>query len=282
MRLFKWKLFWVAIIPVIFSIKCKQSVLADSEKQECVVTYKENCLDKKEIAPLTQNYNKQDSIRIAQSYVKEWLVKEKLYEEAQKKILINEKEIEKLATDITKQYIISEYLKTYIQENMDTSISEQEIMAYYQQHKNSFKLANNIVQIYYVKLNDNEKDISVFKKMLSNYSKDKTSLNNFIREKSMSYFIEDSLWLKWDDVIREIPYLKTYEINSLSKGKVMEWRDGIYYRYIKIKDYKVKDEYSPFVYEKEKIRSIILNERKNNLITTLKNQMLLETGYKEK
>jgi hypothetical protein len=86
----------------------------------------------------------------------------------------------------------------------------------------------------------------------------------------MSYFIEDSLWLKWDDVTKEIPALKNYDINRLNKGKIMEWKDGENYYYLVIKDIKVKDEYSPIAYEQEKIKQAILNERKKNLIIELK------------
>ncbi|GAB4205610.1 MAG: hypothetical protein Fur0023_14600 [Bacteroidia bacterium] len=279
----KWKISLFVILIAILHEKCDYISFNPTDKKNCIVSINGYCLDKEELKSVTQYYNKQDSERIAQSYIREWVIQQKLYEQAEKSISIDKAELEKSLTEFKQQYVISQYLKFYIQENLDTSVSDREMLQYYQQHKNSFKLTNNIIQIYYVKLNDNEEDIADFKKMLlSSNTKNKSQLNTFIIEKAISYFIEDSLWIKWDDVTREIPSLKTYDLNNLPKGKTIEWKDGTYYYYLKIKDYKVKDEYSPFIYEKEKIKKIILDERRNNLINELKKQQITESEYKEK
>lgn len=270
----KWKISLFVILIAILHEKCDYISFNPTDKKNCIVSINGYCLDKEELKSVTQYYNKQDSERIAQSYIREWVIQQKLYEQAEKSISIDKAELEKSLTEFKQQYVISQYLKFYIQENLDTSVSDSEMFQYYQQHKNSFKLTSNIIQIYYVKLNDNEEDIADFKKMLlSSNTKNKSQLNTFIIEKAISYFIEDSLWIKWDDVTREIPSLKTYDLNNLPKGKTIEWKDGTYYYYLKIKDYKVKDEYSPFIYEKEKIKKIILDERRNNLINELKNEI---------
>jgi len=271
----KWKILLFIISTAILQEKCNLASFNPSNKKNCIVSINDYCLDKEELKSVTQYYNKQDSERIAQSYIQEWIIQQKLYEQAEKSITINKTELEKALIEFKQQYVISQYLKFYIQENLDTSVSDSEMFQYYQQHKNSFKLTNSIIQLYYVKLNDNEKDITAFKKMLlSSNAKNKLPLNKFIIEKAISYFVEDSLWIKWDDLIRELPSLKTYDLNNLPKGKTIEWKDGTYYYYLKIKDYKVKNEYSPFIYEKEKIKKIVLEERKNKLINDLKKQIL--------
>ncbi len=271
----KWKILLFIISTAILQEKCNLASFNPSNKKNCIVSINDYCLDKEKLESITQYYDKQDSERIAQSYIQEWIIQQKLYEQAEKSITINKTELEKALIEFKQQYVISQYLKFYIQENLDTSVSDSEMFQYYQQHKNSFKLTNSIIQLYYVKLNDNEKDITAFKKMLlSSNAKNKLPLNKFIIEKAISYFIEDSLWIKWDDLIRELPSLKTYDLNNLPKGKTIEWKDGTYYYYLKIKDYKVKNEYSPFIYEKEKIKKIVLEERKNKLINDLKKQIL--------
>jgi hypothetical protein len=271
----KWKILLSIISTAILHERCNLASFNPSDKKNCIVSINDYCLDKEKLESITEYYDKQDSEKIAQSYIQEWIIQQKLYEQAEKSITINKTELEKALIEFKQQYVISQYLKFYIQENLDTSVSDSEMFQYYQQHKNSFKLTNSIIQLYYVKLNDNEKDITAFKKMLlSSNAKNKLPLNKFIIEKAISYFVEDSLWIKWDDLIRELPSLKTYDLNNLPKGKTIEWKDGTYYYYLKIKDYKVKNEYSPFIYEKEKIKKIVLEERKNKLINDLKKQIL--------
>lgn len=277
-QLFRFVLLFCIVIS--FS-SCESLSSKKTDIKDCIVTYKDDCLDKKEIQAITEYYNKSDSERIAKQYARDWIINAKLYEEAEKTIVPDEAEIQKLVTGIKKQYFITEYLKKYVQENMDTAVTNKEILMYYQQHKDAFKLTNNIAQIFYVKLNDNEQEINEYKKLLFSNKKSKSEdLRKFVVAKASSYFIEDSVWLKWDDILKEMPVLKTYDINYLPKGKTIEWKDGTYYYYIKIIDYKVKNEYSPVVYEKEKIKKIILDDRKNKLINELKNQLLSESGLK--
>jgi len=248
---------------------CDNFSISQKKEKKCIAQYKKECLSSDEINGIIQSINKKDSAFIVEKYIQEWKLEQALYEEAKNNISIDEEELEQIIRKSKKQYYITKYIQNYLKENLDTSVSYQEIVEYYQKNKSAFKLSNNILQIFYVKLKDNDKEINEFKQLLIK-SKDKNKLTTFIIERAMSYFIEDSLWLKWDDVTKEIPALKNYDINRLNKGKIMEWKDGENYYYLVIKDIKVKDEYSPIVYEQGKIKQAILNERKKNLIIELK------------
>ncbi len=263
-------------------LACNELSISNFQDKECVIRYKEECITKSELKTITQNVSKQDSERIAKKYVNEWLLEQAIFEKVKKEIIKDDREeIENILKKTRKQYYVSYYLRNYVIENLDTTISNNEIIEYYKNHKSDFKLTSNIVQIYYVKLDDNDKIITELKKHLSS-TKDKFKLNDFIYEKASSYFIEDSLWLKWDDVTKEIPPLKNYSLSYLAKGKVMEWRNGQNYYYLKIIDYKVKNEFPPIAYEKEKIKKIILEERKKSLIKELKEKVISEIGEQKK
>lgn len=255
---------------------CERFTLLDNNKSHCVAQFKNECLTINELNDVLKNTSQKDSQWIVDNYINEWKMTHILSEKAKKQSLISEDELQRQIHAFQTQLYASAYIQHYIKENLDTSITKEEIKNYYQTHIYSFKLTNNIIQVFYVKLNDNEKDINEFKNLLSRIDKDKNKLYTFIIEKATSYFIEDSLWLKWDDLTKEIPALKNYNVQNFSKGKVIEWKDGTYYYYIKIKNIKVKDEYSPIDYEIEKIKQLILNHRKNQLIQQLKSRVLIE------
>jgi len=261
------------IVICVCLISCKETGLNKSNKEDCITKFNRECLTATELASITMSaLSKKDSALLATNYIREWKLQQALYKEAENNVVIDEQDLNQLIANVKKQYYISAYLKKYVQENLDTQILNKDIVDYYQLHKSAFKLTSSIVQIYYIKFSDNEKDINEFKKLFA--GKDKSKLMNFIIEKSSSYFIEDSLWIKWDDLVKEAPFLKNYSVQNIPKGKTIEWRDGNFYYYLKIKDYKVKDEYSPLIYEKDKIKKTILNERKNQLINELKNNIL--------
>ncbi|GIV26877.1 MAG: hypothetical protein KatS3mg027_0691 [Bacteroidia bacterium] len=256
--------FFSSLIIILYS--CKES-LSKKNTSDCIVIEEGECLTAKELAFASNYTNKQDSEMIVKKYIEKWKANLTLYKKAQKEVTVDEEELNAYITELKRQYYISAYIKKYIDENLDTTILNKEIIEYYQKNKENFKLSSNIVQLFYVKLNDDERDIAEYKKLLS--GKDKQKLFSFISEKSNGYFIEDSLWLKWEDLTREVGFLKNYEVQRIPKGKIIEWRDGTYYYYIKIKDYKTKDEYSPIIYEKEKIKRIILEDRKRELVEKL-------------
>ncbi len=258
-----------SLIFVLYS--CKES-FSKKSSSTCIVFEEGECLTAKELSFASNYANKQDSERMVKMYIENWKANLILYKKAQKEASIDDEELNTYINELKKQYYISAYIKKYIAENLDTVVSNKEIIDFYQTHKDLFKLSNNIIQLFYVKLHDNEKDVSEFKKALLLANKNTQKIKSILLEKASSYFTEDSLWLKWDDVTKEIGFLKNYDIQKIPKGKVIEWRDGTYYYYIKIKDYKIKNEYSPIIYEKEKIKKLIIEDRKNKLIQTLYQQ----------
>lgn len=268
-QFYAWSLYFLLIL-ILYS--CKET-LSKKNNSDCLIFEEGECLTSKDLA-FASNYDSQlDSERVVRMYIEKWKANLMLYKKAQNEIVIDDEELKKYIENLKRQYYISAYIKKFIDENLDTTVLNKEIVEYYQNNKESFKLSNNIVQLFYVKLNDNKQDVSEFKKLLD--GKDKQKLFNFISEKSNGYFIEDSLWLKWEDVVKEVGFLKNYDVQRLPKGKVIEWRDGTYYYYIKIKDYKTKDEFSPIIYEKEKIKKIIIENRKSALVAKLYKEVII-------
>lgn len=251
-------------------------------KKDCLYNVNNNCLDKKDIVEISENLSPQDSAVIVSKYIDDWLFQNELYNEAKDNTLVNEEELDKRINELKRQYYNSQYINQYVKENLDTAFSNKEILDYYNLHKEQFKLSSNIIKLFYVKLADNEKDIAEFKKNLKNITHGKNTLNTFVAAKASGYFINDSLWLKWEDVTKEIPTIKNYSGAYFTPGKLIEWKDGKYYYYLRIIDFKVKDEYSPVVYEKNKIKTILTEQRKQALVNALRIKILEKVKAKQK
>ena len=101
------------------------------------------------------------------------------------------------------------------------------------------------------------------------------------KEASVFYYNPEE-WIFFDDLLKQIPALEKYsKIDFIKKKKkvILEIGEEIYF--INIYDFLIKDGTSPYSFEKDKIKSILLNKRASDLRKKLR-QDLYEDGIKNK
>ncbi len=224
---------------------------------------------------LINSTNKEDSLAFIKKSIEKWAMDALLYQEALSKLEPTEIDIEKQVLEYRKQLINHIYESKLIENNLDTVVKNTEIEKYYNEHIDNFILRDNIVKVNYVKLPVQSKEIQRIKKLiLASNEKEKQQLEILCTQHAESYFINDSIWLLTEEIKREIPSLKEQLDYNLYKGKVIEFSDNESYYFIKIKDVKTKNTASPIAFERENIKTFILNKRKIKLIENYKKQLL--------
>mgnify|MGYP001183353718 CR=1 FL=1 len=99
---------------------------------------------------------------------------------------------------------------------------------------------------------------SKFKEVVKNNYKSakenaKKILEDHCRKYASNFYLNDSIWLYFKDLLKEIP-IKTYNQE----------------------DFKIKESISPLSFEKENIKKIVLNKRKLTLIEEMQNNLFKE------
>jgi hypothetical protein len=166
--------------------------------------------------------------------------------------------------------IIFEYENELVKQKLDTIVSDEEVEAYYTANQPNFLLKENIVQVQYVKLPKNTANLKQIKKLLaSDNSEDKTKLSEMAEKFAADYFLDDENWLLFNEVMNQIP-IKTYNQEEFLKNhRDVEVQDSSFYYIARFKDFKIKESVSPLSYEKERVKNIILNKRKIELINKM-------------
>jgi len=81
-------------------------------------------------------------------------------------------------------------------------------------------------------------------------------------------------------LLKQIP-IKTYNQEEFLKNhRDLEYQDSAYIYLVRFKDFKIKESISPLSFEKERIRNIILNKRKIDLIKKMREDILNELKRK--
>jgi hypothetical protein len=225
--------------------------------------------DVKDLVPF--GTDKKDSIELIKKYIDNWIHETLVIQKAESNLTEDKKNVEKQLQDYRNSLITFAYEKELVGQKLDTLITETEIEDYYNNNKANFELKDNIIKVIYVKVNKTAPDM---KKLQNWYKsedpKDKELLTSYCHQFAANYYLDDSSWLFFDDLLKEIP-IQTYNKELfLQNNRLVEVNDSLYNYFVNIKGFKIRNSLSPISFEKENIKNIILNKRKLQLITKMK------------
>jgi hypothetical protein len=266
----------VLYILVIFSFACSDGGKTEGSTEQMVARAGDEIL---EVDDYTEKFLSsafvKDSLFNAKRSIESWAREALFYQEATSKLTMEEMQVEEQIEDYRKALINHTYQTRLIEANLDTTITSDEIQSYYDTHRDNFILKENILKVHYVKIAQRSGALGRIKKLLgSRQTKDKEQLLNLCVQNAENFFLNDSTWLFFDDIKKEIPALDEQSDFQLSAGRVMEFNDEMYYYYLKINDIKVKNGLSPLNFEMQNIRQFIINNRKTLLINEYKHELL--------
>ena len=214
-----------------------------------------------------------DSLKIINEFITRWMQQQVIVHQAMNNLDPKEIDFSQQLEDYKNSLIIYAYEKELIAGKLDTTISAQEIEDYYNQNKKDFQLKNDIVRIVYVKVPKKAPAQEKLKGWISSADiKDKEKLAEYCNQNAANYFLDDNVWLMFDDVLKEIP-IETYNQDiflQTNNNHIIQLADTSYAYYLGIKGYMVKNSISPFSFEKDNIKKILLNKRKMDLVEKMK------------
>jgi hypothetical protein len=219
----------------------------------------------------------QDSFLFVQSYIRNWVEEQLLIEEAKTDKNIDFSEIEERVEEYRNTLIYHAHLNNLIQRDMDTTISETEMLAFYEENKAGFELKENILKVNYVILPNSLKKTEKAKKLFFAGNYNDNILKEFCRDAAYSCQLADSSWISFDAFSQIIPVDRTRSPELLLKMKKnIEIQDTVLEYWVKIQDYKIKESISPFEIVRDEVRLILLNRRKNEFLMNYRKKLFDE------
>ena len=226
---------------------------------------------------LPEVYTSSDSADIVDSYIKQWVNDAVILIKAKKNI--DSIDFEKKLNDYKNSLIIYEYERQLVNQLLDTAISYKEIVNYYNTYPDNFRLKDNILKVVYVKLEKDSKVVDRVKKLvLKSEITDENivEIENIASYSAVDYFIDKDKWIIFSELQRVIP-IETYnEKLFLQNNKNITIEDREYIYIARIIDFKIKESISPLNFEKERIKTILLNKKKVEIINNMHTQLQKE------
>jgi hypothetical protein len=235
--------------------------------------------DLKSVIP--KGTNAKDSITLAKSYIDNWIRQQLVIHQAQQNLSSEQMDFTQQLDNYKNSLIIYAYENELVKQKLDTLVADEDIETYYDANQQNFLLKDNIVQLQYVKLPLKSSYVKQFRKLLiSDDPADRTRLAQQCEQNASDYFLDDQNWLPFSDVLKQIP-IKTYNQEEFLKSRRdIECQDSAYIYLVRFRDFKIKESVSPLSFEKERIRNIILNKRKIDLIKKMREDIFAQAQKK--
>ncbi len=212
-----------------------------------------------------------DSAELIKKYIDNWIHESLVTQKAESNLSDEQKNVDKQLRDYRNSLITYAYEKELVKQKLDTIVADIEIEEYYNNNQSDFELKDNIIKVIYVKVDKKVPGIDKLKKWYkSDNIKDREQLASYCHQFASNFYLDDSSWLLFDDLLKEIP-IQTYNKELfLQNNRFVEVSDSLSNYFVNIKGFKIKNSLSPLTFEKDNIKNIILNKRKLLLITKMK------------
>lgn len=256
-------------IVLMFFVFVSCSYFKPEAKPEAIARVGESYLYKSDIADLLpEGTKKEDSLLIVQNFINRW---------ATQKLLINAAELnitkeEQIAFDkLIQQYKVDLYTKAYLEaivkREVDTSVSNADIKAYYQENKENFRTNGALVRLRYIHLSKEHPKFDLIKSKFFDAKKSDAKFWETYQLQFKGSAMNDSIWVEMNQVYQKLPFITPdNRENYIAPGKTIQYPDSTDVYLVKISNVIDKNEVSPYEYVKSTLKELIINRRKLELI----------------
>jgi len=215
--------------------------------------------------------NKADSLSATQSYIRRWARKELLALKAEQNLTPEyQEEVNRQMDEMRNNLLIYQYQQQMIIQKMDTAVSDSEIEDYYLRNINTFTLTVNLVKALYIKLPADAPDIGKVRQLYrSSAPEDMKTLANYCSQYTLRYDDFDDQWLPFTQLLMEVPLESDNQEEWLKRNHAVELKDDRFVYFIVIREYQLRNNVAPFEYIRGQVRTIILNNRRNDFLQKL-------------
>ncbi|MCD7973368.1 MAG: hypothetical protein LUG18_12015 [Candidatus Azobacteroides sp.] len=238
---------------------------------------------------LPKGLSEEDSLQFAEHFIKKWITDELLYEQAGKNIVSN-KEIEQKVEEYKRSLILYSYLNGLMAERLNQPVPENEIKTYYDTNDMGLYLEESIIKGFMLKVPINATDLNKLKGWCMEEATGKSvsteniaDIENYcLRNASIYEYFYD----RWEPLHKYTEMMPVQfpdnEEEFLKATPFIEIADSSFYYFLNIKSYLSTSDKQPYEFARKTITDILVNQRRNDFIQQIGNDLYQEAIEKDK
>jgi hypothetical protein len=261
------------VLPALSSCRAISDLLHNGEVVAQVGKERLYRSDIDEVVP--KGISVEDSIALARQIIDVW-ASDRIY------LAIAEEQLSKAEKDVSREledYRISllkyRYEQLYVNERLDTAVSDDKVEEYYESHKDNFRLDRPLVKARFLRIHTESPMLeTIRKKMNSSDANDLLEADSLAFSSAMMF----TTWKdQWQDVIvlaREMGMPYDAMLGQLKNGWVRQDDTTGVTNLAYVSAMVRSGEHTPIEYASDRIKDIIISTRKQALISSLEQDLL--------
>ena len=263
------------VLPTFSSCRAISSFLKGGEVVAQVGTEKLYRSDLDAVIP--RGLPKEDSVYLAKQYINTWAGELVFLGIAEEQLSKNEKDVTKELEDYRKSLLKYRYEQLYVNERLDTAVTDELVEEYYNSHQDKFVLGRPLVKARFLSISDDSpaKD-QIRKRMSSSDVADLIEADSLAYSSALKFTTWSDAWVDATVLARE--FSMDYEsMLGQVRNRWIEKVDTLgVARLAYVHDMMRKGEVAPLEYSAPAIKDIIISSRKQALISTLEQDLLYD------
>ena len=268
------KLLIFLCLPVLlYSCNAISSIIHDDQ---VVASVGEHKLYKSEIEQFIPNMiPAEDSARLARQYINTWATDLLYLQVAESQLSKAELDVSADLENFRRSLLKYRYEQRYINDRLDTLVTDAQIRAYYDAHQADFALKRPVLKVRFVDvMKDSPNKDAILKMMTSKEYNDVQRADTLAKSTALRYFDSSDTWMDAAELARSFSLDYTEMLTHL-KGDMIRYepadRGDLMAAYVL--DIR-RTGIAPLEFCSSRIRDILISARKHELITSLERDLL--------
>lgn len=217
--------------------------------------------------------SKDDSLLFAEHYIRSW-VEDILFSEKASANIPTSADIDRLVSNYRNSLILHAYQQELISQKLSNDIPDEELLQFYNNNKELFKLDVPIIKAIYIKIPLTAPNIGDVRKWCrADNSEAIDKLEKYSFQNAVKYeYLRDN-WIRITEISDWLPISITDLETELTTKKQLELRDSLYYYFLSINDYRAKGQEEPFEFARKEVKDMVVNTKQLDFIRNVKHDL---------
>lgn len=225
----------------------------------------------------------EDSTNIADQYIRRWASEQIYLDMASEQLSKSEKDVSKELDEYRNSLLKYRYEQRYVNERLDTTVTRSDIEEYYEGHKDLFILDVPILKARYLDIMQDSPNLeTIRRKMSSSKYEDIVVADSLAYSSALKYADHSEEWINAVTLAREFGTDYGTMLSKLTNSfiEIQEERGDVKIAYVL--SMQKAGTLAPLDYCEERIKDIIISNRKHRLLSDLEQSLLEDAVAREK
>ena len=272
-RIIHMTLIFGIVLPMLASCKAISEFF---DKEEVVAEVGQAKLRKSELDRVVPaGLPAEDSVRLARQYINTWALDQVFLNVAEQQLSKTEKDVTRELEAYRTSLLKYRYEQLYVNERLDTAVSDDAVQEYYEAHSSKFILQRPVVKARFLSISEDSPMLkTIRKKMSSDEVEDILEADSLAFSSAFKFTTWNNEWIDAAVMAREFGQDYASVLSGVSKGWNERTDTSGVVNAAYVTEMVPKGAMSPLEYSTPFIKDMIISARKQALVSALEHDLL--------